>query len=93
MVVPDLGRKLSSILLSELPDILELASHITCQVLYLRGDQEPADLYPVEEYQRRAGGPCQIEIVRNCGHFYVDREATVTEVVANWLARTRPFAA
>jgi pimeloyl-ACP methyl ester carboxylesterase len=80
-------------LLSELPDVLELAPRIACPVLYLRGDQEPAELYPVKEFRRRAGGPCEIEIVRNCGHFYVDREATVTKVVANWLARVRPMAA
>jgi pimeloyl-ACP methyl ester carboxylesterase len=78
-------------LLSELPDIFDLAPRIACPVLSLRGDQEPADLYPVEEFKRRAGGPCDIEIVRNCGHFYVDREAAVTEVVVNWLTRVRPF--
>lgn len=77
-------------LLSELPDILELAPRIGCPVLTLRGDQEPADLYPVEEFQRRAGGPCAGEIVRNCGHFYVGREDAVVELVTGWLARTLP---
>jgi len=77
-------------LLTELPDILELAPQIRCPVLYLRGDQEPAELYPVEEFRRRAAGPCTAEIVRNCGHFYVDREDAVSELVAGWLARTLP---
>lgn len=77
-------------LLTELPDILELAPRIRCPVLYLRGDQEPAELYPVEEFQRRAAGPCTAEIVRNCGHFYVGREDAVTELVAGWLAKTLP---
>jgi len=77
-------------LLGELPDILELAPRIVCPVLYLRGDQEPAELYPAEEFQRRAGGPSEIEIVRNCGHFYVGREDAVVELVTGWLARTMP---
>ncbi len=79
--------------LTEVPDVLELAPRIACPVLYLRGDEEPVDLYPAEEFQRRAGGPCAVEIVRNCGHYYVGREDAVTELVAGWLARTLPGAA
>jgi len=79
--------------LTELPDILELAPQVACPVLYLRGDEEPEDLYPTEEFRRRAGGPCEIEIVRNCGHFYVGREDAVSEMVAGWLARALPGAA
>lgn len=80
-------------LLTELPDVLALAPRIACPVLYLRGDQEPADLYPAEEFQRRAGGPCTVEIVRNCEHYYVGREDAVAELVAGWLARMLPGAA
>jgi len=36
------------------PDILELAPRIACPTLYVRGDQEPRDLYPAEEFARRA---------------------------------------
>jgi len=75
-------------LLTELPDVVELAPQIGCPTLYVRGDQEPAEIYPAEEFQRRAGGPCKVEIVRNSGHFYVGREDAVTETVAEWLART-----
>jgi len=75
-------------LLTELPDVLELAPRIGCPVLYLRGDQEPADLYPAEAFARRAGGPCKVEIVRNCDHFYVGREEAVASIVASWLAGT-----
>lgn len=75
-------------LLTELPDILELAPRIACPVLYLRGDQEPADLYPAEEFQRRAAGPCAVEIVPQCDHFYVGHEDAVGATVASWLART-----
>jgi len=72
-------------LLTEVPDILELAPSIRCPTLYLRGDKEPSDLYPAEEFSRRAPGPCKVEIIRDCDHFYVGREAAVTERVTSWL--------
>lgn len=75
-------------LLTELPDVVALAPRIACPTLYLRGDQEPADLYPAEDFARRAAGPCAVEIVPNCDHFYVGREAEVAARVADWLART-----
>jgi len=75
-------------LLTELPDIVELAPRIACPVLFLRGDEEPADLYPAEAFQRRAAGPCTVEIVRDCDHFYVGREEAVAERIAAWLAQT-----
>jgi pimeloyl-ACP methyl ester carboxylesterase len=77
-------------MLTEVPDILELAPRIACPTLFLRGDEEPAEIYPAEEFRRRARGPCAIEIVRNCGHFYVGREEAVAELVTGWLARTIP---
>jgi len=74
-------------LLTELPDILELAPRIACPTLFLRGDEEPADLYPAEEFQRRATGACTVEIVPRCDHFYVGREGAVAAAVSSWLAR------
>ena len=74
--------------LSEMPDVLALAPKITCPVLYIRGDQESAQQYPAEDFQRRAGGKCDVEIVPECDHFYVRREAAVTELVSAWLKRT-----
>ena len=68
------------------PSILELAPRIACPVLYLRGDQEPKDLYPAEAFAERAGGPCDVRIVANCDHFYNGREETVATLVADWLA-------
>ena len=67
------------------PDILELAPSVRCPVLYLRGDQEPRDLYPAEEFSRRCGGPCTVEIVPDCDHFYVGREDTIASSVVKWL--------
>jgi pimeloyl-ACP methyl ester carboxylesterase len=71
--------------LADCPDTLELAPRIRCPVLYLRGDREPRDLYPAEEFARRCAGPCTVEIVPQCDHFYVGREAAVSEIVCRWL--------
>jgi pimeloyl-ACP methyl ester carboxylesterase len=70
------------------PDILELAPKIRCPVLYLRGDGEPVDLYPAEEFKRRCAGPCTVSIVPQCGHFYTGREDAVTQIVRGWLEKT-----
>jgi pimeloyl-ACP methyl ester carboxylesterase len=72
-------------LLTEVPDILELAPSIRCPTLYLRGDKEPRALYPAEEFSRRAGGACTVEIVPDCDHFYVGREQAVAALVSGWL--------
>ena len=68
------------------PDILALAPQIRCPVLYLRGDKEPRDLYPAEEFARRCGGECTVDIVPDCDHFYVGREQVIAERVCRWLA-------
>ena len=72
-------------LLAEVPDILQLAPSIRCPVLYLRGDREPRDLYPAEEFAKRSGGRCQVEIIPDCDHFYAGREAAVAALVCAWL--------
>jgi pimeloyl-ACP methyl ester carboxylesterase len=74
--------------LANCPDILELAPQIRCPVLYLRGDREPRDLYPAEEFQRRCQGPCTVEIVPQCDHFYVGQESAVSVIVSRWLGQT-----
>lgn len=71
--------------LENCPDILDLAPKIACPVLYLRGDNEPRELYPAEAFASRASGPCTVEIVPDCDHFYVGREAEVTDRVRRWL--------
>lgn len=73
--------------LSEVPDILALAPKISCPVLYLRGDEEPADIYPAERFQALCTGPCDFEVIEACGHFYVGREEVVSETVARWLEK------
>jgi len=54
----------------ETPDTLALAREVKCPSLFVRGDQEPRDAYPAEEFRARAGGPCTVEIVPDCDHFY-----------------------
>ena len=70
------------------PDILANAPKIKCPVLALRGDKEDPQRYPAEEYGRAAGGPCKVEVIPNCDHFYNGREDHVAKVVADWLAQT-----
>ena len=74
----------------ELPDVLELAPRITCPTLYIRGDQEPAHVYPAEEFARRTSGPCDVRIVKDCDHFYTGREDVVSDIVTRWLREVLP---
>jgi pimeloyl-ACP methyl ester carboxylesterase len=73
--------------LANCPDILDLAPKIGCPVLFMRGDKELRELYPAEEFARRAQGPCEVEIVPDCGHFYVGREDEIAGRVTRWLGR------
>jgi pimeloyl-ACP methyl ester carboxylesterase len=75
---------------TQMPDILELAPAVKCPVLYLRGDQESAENYPAEAFQARAGGPCDVDIIPNCDHFYRGREAAVIDRVTAWLRNRFP---
>lgn len=76
--------------LDNLPDILELAPRIQCPVLYLRGDQEPPDLYPFEEFAQRCTGSVDTAVVAGCDHFYNGVEQQVTATVAEWLNSVAP---
>ena len=71
--------------LTDCPDILELAPRIGCPVLYLRGDKEPRDLYPAEEFKRRCAGECTVHIVPDCDHFYAGRHDAVIDIVSSFL--------
>jgi pimeloyl-ACP methyl ester carboxylesterase len=73
--------------MTEMPDVLDLAPTIRCPTLFIRGDEENPETYPAERFKERSGGPCDVEIVENCDHFYVGREAVVSELVSRWLAR------
>ena len=55
---------------TNMPNLIELAEKITCPVLFIRGDREPADNYPAEAFAEACNGPCRIEIIAECDHFY-----------------------
>ena len=67
------------------PDILELAPRIACPTLYVRGDKELRELYPAEEFARRAKGACEVQVVPDCDHFYNGREEEIAARVTRWL--------
>lgn len=69
------------------PDILELAPHVRCPVLFLRGDREAKHIYPGEAFVERAGGPAEFALVPDCDHFYGGRERMAVELIADWFAR------
>ncbi|KAA0969011.1 lysophospholipase [Aureimonas fodinaquatilis] len=72
---------------SRLPEMLDVAPQVACPVLYIRGDQESAEIYPAEVFAERQGRT-QVEIIENCNHFYAGRETAVTDLVAPWLRQT-----
>jgi len=67
------------------PRILDLASTITCPTLYLRGDQENPDLYPAEGFAQRSPAAVDVQMVKDCDHFYTGCENLVGPLVARWL--------
>jgi len=73
--------------IATVPDTIGLAPKIRCPVLAIRGDKEDVDRYPAEEFQRVAGGPCRVEIVPKCDHFYNGREDAIAEIVSSWLVQ------
>jgi pimeloyl-ACP methyl ester carboxylesterase len=70
-----------------LPDILHRAPSIRCPILFVRGDQEVPAIYPAEEFASRTAGPCDVEIVPDCDHFYSGLEQKVADLVVGWLAK------
>jgi pimeloyl-ACP methyl ester carboxylesterase len=74
--------------IATVPDTIGLAPRIQCPVLAIRGDQEDRDRYPAEEFQSAAGGPCTVEIVPECDHFYNGKEDVIARIVSDWLVRT-----
>lgn len=70
-----------------MPDTLENAAKIKSPVLYLCGDQEPADLYPLGRFAELCSSPCETHILPNCDHFYTGHEAAVSRLVTAWLVK------
>ena len=66
-------------------DIVELSPRIGCPTLYVRGADEPPDLYPAEEFRERAAGRVEVRTL-DCDHFYNGAEATLGDLVGDWIA-------
>lgn len=73
--------------LTTMPDTVATAPQIKCPVLYIRGDQELVEAYPAEKFAAASGGPCDVEIVPDCDHYYVGREEEITRRVVAWLGK------
>lgn len=71
---------------NNMPDILDNAGRMRMPVLVIRGDQEPPDLYPAEEFVARCvSSRCDLRILSACDHFYTGQERAVSVLVADWL--------
>jgi pimeloyl-ACP methyl ester carboxylesterase len=73
---------------TNMPDTLENASRLKTPVLYICGDQEPADLYPAKQFEALCKSPCETHILPNCDHFYTGHQQAVSTLVKNWLLKT-----
>lgn len=74
--------------MTNMPDLIVNAARITCPSLFVRGDQEVADIYPAEEFQAATKGTCDIEIVEDCNHYYQGRFDQVSDLVSRWLSKS-----
>jgi pimeloyl-ACP methyl ester carboxylesterase len=75
---------------TNVPDLLAWAPKVKCPALFLRGDQEPASVYPAEAFRDRSGGPCEVKIVPQCDHFYAGCEEVTGDLIAGWLRDALP---
>ena len=67
------------------PDLLNNARSIRCPSLFLVGDLESTEVYPAEEFARRAAGPAEARVLEGCDHWYTGLENEVGDAVAGWL--------
>ena len=72
--------------LDHCPDIVELAPDIACETLFVRSVEEPADVYPAEEFAARSPHPVEVAVLDAGGHYYRGSEDLVAGTVARWLA-------
>jgi pimeloyl-ACP methyl ester carboxylesterase len=73
-----------------LPSTVDNARAVTCPSLFIRGDKEPVDNYPAEEFQAAAAGPCDVVIATDCDHYYGGAEEQISGIVRDWLTKADP---
>ena len=72
--------------LVSIPDTITLAPKITCPILAIRGDMEDMHRYPAEEFQAACASKlCDVQIIKDCDHFYNGKEELVANLIAHWL--------
>jgi pimeloyl-ACP methyl ester carboxylesterase len=79
--------------LTTMPDTVATAPQVKCPTLFIRGDQELRAAYPAEDFAAASAGPCDVEIVPDCDHYYNNREDAITILVVDWLSRQFGLAA
>jgi pimeloyl-ACP methyl ester carboxylesterase len=72
---------------TSMPSLIEQARRISCPVLFIRGDAEPADNYPAELFAESCAGPCEVRIIADCDHFYGGHEQELAVMVGEFLDR------
>lgn len=70
-----------------MPSLIEFAGRITCPVLFIRGDKEPAHIYPAERFAETCKGPCEVAVIPDCDHFYGGHESELARMVADFVDR------
>ena len=70
-----------------LPHLIAEASKISCPVLFIRGDQEPEDLYPAMSFKDTCNAQVDVVTIKNSDHFYVGTEAIVNKTICDWLKK------
>ena len=73
--------------LTTMPNTVQTAPKIKCPSLFIRGDLEIPEAYPAEAFAASSSGKCDVEIIKNCDHFYKNKENEVTEIVSKWLVK------
>ncbi len=73
--------------LTTMPNTVETAPKITCPSLFIRGDKEIPEAYPAEDFAVASSGECDVEIVKNCDHFYKNKENEIKQIVKNWITK------
>lgn len=71
--------------LEQVPDVLDLAPHVACPTLVLRGGEEDAALYPAERVAERVAGDSRAVVLPGANHHYVGHEQAVGRAVAAFL--------
>ena len=73
--------------LTTMPNTAQTAPKIKCPSLFIRGDLEIPEAYPAETFAAASSGKCDVEFIKNCFHFYKNKENEVTEIVSKWLVK------